>query len=337
MDPRALAPTDKKRKRAGLPPPPNLFQLNFDGASKGNPSPSGFGGVFRDHTGNLHLIYLGSNGWDTNNSSELEGLWQGLIQAQRHNFFPLIIEGDSQIIINMGKKISQGAPVHKVSKRWRMAHRLDLIQHWLTQYQAVSFQHTVREGNKLADFLANVGVDSNIETFSAATLTIGTEDQLRDYLQLVEKDKPPWKGVSPDPGACNIPPPQASTCPEFGCRNVTWTEADHLKCSQVSKHAIHCETPSIPAQVSSAFNAIHSPAGALMPLQGSTLAPINVKMDLTASSCRHSLRNSLRQCVLSSAQRVADPSAIVVSQSFLSSLPSLRSKTSKEAMTRSRG
>eukprot|EP00253_Pinus_taeda_P013241 PITA_13241 len=105
----------QEKDKCWTPPPPNLFQLNFDGASKGNPGPSGFGGVFRDHTGTLHLLYLGSNGWDTNNSSELEGLWQGLLQAQKHNLFPLKIEGDSQIIINMSKKLSQGTLVHKVS------------------------------------------------------------------------------------------------------------------------------------------------------------------------------------------------------------------------------
>ena len=45
-------PNRQKRKALWTPPPPNLFQLNFDGASKGNPGLSGYGGVFRDHSGN---------------------------------------------------------------------------------------------------------------------------------------------------------------------------------------------------------------------------------------------------------------------------------------------
>lgn len=105
-----------------------MYQLNFDGASKGNPGKTGYGGVFRDHFGSPHLIYLGSKGWDTNNSAELEGLWQDLTLAQDNRFFPLIIEGDSQIIINMATKLMQGTPTRKISNSWRMAHRLELLR-----------------------------------------------------------------------------------------------------------------------------------------------------------------------------------------------------------------
>lgn len=105
-----------------------MYQLNFDGASKGNPGNSGFGGIFRDHKGAPLLTFLGSKGWDTNNSAELEGLWQGLILAQDKGFFPLIIEGNSQIIINMVTKILQGSSSRKVSNSWRMEKRLELIE-----------------------------------------------------------------------------------------------------------------------------------------------------------------------------------------------------------------
>ena len=50
-----------------------MYKLNFDGASKGNPWNSGFGGIFRDHKGANILTFLGSQGWDTNNYAELEG------------------------------------------------------------------------------------------------------------------------------------------------------------------------------------------------------------------------------------------------------------------------
>jgi len=52
-----------------------MIQLNFDGASKGNPGKSGYGGVFRDHKGIPLLTFIGSIGWDTNKLTELEGLW----------------------------------------------------------------------------------------------------------------------------------------------------------------------------------------------------------------------------------------------------------------------
>ena len=66
-----------------IPPPRHMFQLNAYGALKGNPGKAGFGGIFRDHKGTPILTYLGSSGWDTNNSVELKGLWQGLIIAQK--------------------------------------------------------------------------------------------------------------------------------------------------------------------------------------------------------------------------------------------------------------
>lgn len=88
-----------------LPPPCHMIQLNFDGASEGNLRKTRFGGIFRYHKGALLLSYLGSSGWDTNNSAELEGLWQGLLLAQNHGFFPFLIEDDSQILINMVNKI----------------------------------------------------------------------------------------------------------------------------------------------------------------------------------------------------------------------------------------
>lgn len=85
------------------PPPKHSLKLNFDGASKGNPGNAGFGGIFRDYKGSPILIFYGNIGWDTNNSAELEGLWQGLRLAQNLSYKLLEIEGDSQILINLAK------------------------------------------------------------------------------------------------------------------------------------------------------------------------------------------------------------------------------------------
>lgn len=88
-------------------PPVNVFQLNFDGASKGNPGQTGFGRVIRDHQGNPLISFFGSIGWNTYNAAELEGLLRGLTLAQDQKFLPLLVEGDSQILINMALKIQQ--------------------------------------------------------------------------------------------------------------------------------------------------------------------------------------------------------------------------------------
>lgn len=149
-----------------------MFQLNIDGASKGNPGNLGFGGIFRDYKGTPLLTFLGSKGWDANNSAELEGLWQGLILAQNKGFFLLIIEGDSQIIINMVSKIMQGTPSSKVSNSWRMAKRLELIDFWLSHHRVITLKHICQEGNKVADILANLGVECGLDLHTQPSLCI---------------------------------------------------------------------------------------------------------------------------------------------------------------------
>eukprot|EP00253_Pinus_taeda_P002079 PITA_02079 len=96
------------------PPPKNHYKLNFDGASKGNPGTTGFGGIIRNHEGSHMQIYFGNIGWDTNNSAELEGLWQGLTLAWNLNLQPLVVEGDSQILIQMAKRLQNGSQASKI-------------------------------------------------------------------------------------------------------------------------------------------------------------------------------------------------------------------------------
>jgi hypothetical protein len=50
-------------------PPKGFYKLNFDGASKGNPGPAGFGGVFRNSSGTILRIFFGTLGLDSNNAT----------------------------------------------------------------------------------------------------------------------------------------------------------------------------------------------------------------------------------------------------------------------------
>ena len=75
------------------PPPPQMYKINLDGASKENPGPTSYGGICRDHSGRILLIFLGSLGSDTNNSTELEGLICGFEILIRGGYFSAIIEG----------------------------------------------------------------------------------------------------------------------------------------------------------------------------------------------------------------------------------------------------
>eukprot|EP00253_Pinus_taeda_P002060 PITA_02060 len=126
------------------PPPKNTYILNFDGASKGNPGITGYGGIIRNSQGNSLKIYFGSIGWNTNNAAELEGLWQGLQIAQLQSFFPLIVEGDSQILINMAIKIQQGSPAQKCKE-----HQEDTPQVIASASERVTFQEILNNDMQL--------------------------------------------------------------------------------------------------------------------------------------------------------------------------------------------
>jgi len=60
-----------------------LLKLNFDGASKGNPSLAGIGGAFRNHLGDILHIFSESMGINTNNVAELQALVTRLTIAKR--------------------------------------------------------------------------------------------------------------------------------------------------------------------------------------------------------------------------------------------------------------
>eukprot|EP00253_Pinus_taeda_P031603 PITA_31603 len=89
-------------------PKENFIKLNFDGASKGNPGNAAFGGIFRDSEQNIRWIYAEWGGEMTNNEAELWAVHQGLRIAARNNYRNLEIEGDSQVVIEMIRKVNNG-------------------------------------------------------------------------------------------------------------------------------------------------------------------------------------------------------------------------------------
>ena len=140
------------------PPMHMWIKINTDGSSKGNPGLSGYGCVARDYKGNVMASIYGPIG----NCTALEAEMVGVIMAVKiatHKGWPLVwLECDSKLVIN---SILKGTN----SLSWR----------WQTQWQAViSFfldpnhvaSHIFREGNALADGLANLGVKSDFIEFS---------------------------------------------------------------------------------------------------------------------------------------------------------------------------
>ena len=76
-----------------------VFKINFDGATKGNPGVAGFGGTCRNSEGEILHIFFGLIGEDTNNSTKLEGLLQGVKIVISEGWLPTMVEGDSHILV----------------------------------------------------------------------------------------------------------------------------------------------------------------------------------------------------------------------------------------------
>eukprot|EP00253_Pinus_taeda_P017843 PITA_17843 len=187
--------SNDKEDKKWTAPPTNSYKLNFDGASKGNPGKAGFGGIIRNHKGNDIQVYFGNIGWDTNNSAELEGLWQGLLVARSQNLQPLIVEGDSQIIIRMATRIQNGSQTRKVADSWRLEARLHSIAQELHNHRALTFHHIRREGNKVADLLANIGVESSHPLQVGNLSIIPSAQKTRECKELLQNDiEPPDAG-----------------------------------------------------------------------------------------------------------------------------------------------
>jgi hypothetical protein len=82
---------------------------------------------------------------------------RGLHLAKEQGFHNLVVEGDSQIIINLLQRIMNGANLDKITPSWRLSHGLQLLTSLLTPTQAIIPSHVRRQANQVADELANIG------------------------------------------------------------------------------------------------------------------------------------------------------------------------------------
>ncbi|PRW20551.1 ribonuclease H [Chlorella sorokiniana] len=131
-----------------------VFRLEFDGGSKGNPGPAGFGAVLYDDASGVEVArlcqYIGDH--NTNNQAEYAGLIAGLAAALELGCSRLKVQGDSMLVIN------------QVLGRWQV--KTDGLRpyHRLAQQLARRFDHfeakqVLREFNQAADALSNQAVD----------------------------------------------------------------------------------------------------------------------------------------------------------------------------------
>lgn len=123
----------------------------------------------------------------------------------------------------MVTKILQGTPAHKVSSSWRMAQRLELIDNRLSHHREISFKHIRQEGNKLADFLANMVVECGLELFAGQLPSIASTDQISNYHSIVKNDTHQEVDIHPDVGALEAHLRPVNSLPAAGFTPGQWS------------------------------------------------------------------------------------------------------------------
>jgi ribonuclease HI len=125
-----------------------------DGASRGNPGESGVGVILKDVRGNVLTKVSGYIGTKTNNEAEYSALIACLKLTMKTACRDLIVHSDSELMVRqMQGKFKVKEPRLK-----------EYVQQARSLLSQASFQfkilHILRERNKEADELANLGIDS---------------------------------------------------------------------------------------------------------------------------------------------------------------------------------
>ncbi len=131
-----------------------MITAYFDGGSRGNPGPAGWGAYIVNDDGTVLAELSGALGVATNNVAEYNGLIAALQWAADHDVSALSVKGDSLLLVeqmrgNYKVKNEGLKPLHMKARMLVM------------QIGNVSFAHVPREKNKDADRLSNVGMDAN--------------------------------------------------------------------------------------------------------------------------------------------------------------------------------
>lgn len=136
-------------------PEKNRFKCNTDGASRGNPGMSTCAFCIRDDKGDLVYAKAKGLGVTSNTQAEMEAIKEALQYLPDKEFKEVVIETNSLVLMQMINNI------WKVP--WELIEQIEDIRERTHAIQA-KIQHTFREGNTVADALANEVIDEQLST-----------------------------------------------------------------------------------------------------------------------------------------------------------------------------
>ncbi|GLT52279.1 hypothetical protein SLA2020_256270 [Shorea laevis] len=132
-----------------FPPDYPFLKLNTDGAMAHSTGRASAGGLLRDHGGRWLHGFAINIGPQSSYMAELWGCRTGLQLAADLGISHLVLEMDSLLAVQMiqARKTGDG----------RTSVLLSDILHLLSSFTVCTIQHTLREGNMAADFMASIG------------------------------------------------------------------------------------------------------------------------------------------------------------------------------------
>nr|XP_016450378.1 PREDICTED: uncharacterized protein LOC107775192 [Nicotiana tabacum] len=150
------------------------IKANTDGASRGNPGRSAIGIVLRDEFEDISYATGREIKEGSNNEAEATALVEAMRMCRAMNFNNIWLQTDSLMLKNI------------IDGLWKPPWNIvDAVEEINSLKEGCNFKisHIFREGNKLADHLANYALDSgNIESFDFWELDVSSRrmDQLKN-------------------------------------------------------------------------------------------------------------------------------------------------------------
>ena len=123
-----------------------------DGGSRGNPGPSGAGGIIRHPNGTIVAKVSKFLGHQTNNYAEYKALYLTLCEAIKLNILDVEVYLDSKLI------------VEQLNGNWKvkalgLVELYTSIKNLIFKFKHITFTHVYRKHNAEADSLANQAMD----------------------------------------------------------------------------------------------------------------------------------------------------------------------------------
>jgi ribonuclease HI len=136
---------------------PKSIDISIDGASRGNPGPSGIGIVFCDDKKNIVKRLFKFIGNTTNNIAEYTALIYALQEALIDRYEHITVKSDSELLTK------QLRGEYKV-KNENLKFYYEQFLHLSRGFNRIEVVSIDRKDNNLADKLANKAIDSCIDS-----------------------------------------------------------------------------------------------------------------------------------------------------------------------------